>query len=135
MAYETNKARIEYLDMHFGAFNLDGKSIADATDFPLQCAQECALLIKENPNIPSIALDVGCAVGRAAFELARHFEQVVGIDYSHSFIDTANALKQLGSLEYQALEEGEITSTKRAQIDPSIVSFTLKKTIFLIFCE
>lgn len=27
------------------------------------------------------ALDVGCAVGRACFELAKHADEVVGIDY------------------------------------------------------
>src|SRR5690242_21207124 len=28
------------------------------------------------------ALDLGCAVGRARFELARYFEQVTGVDFS-----------------------------------------------------
>jgi len=31
------------------------------------------------------ALDVGCAVGRATFELARSFDETVGIDLSARF--------------------------------------------------
>ena len=41
------------------------------------------------------ALDLGCAVGRASFELARYFEDVVGVDYSQAFVDTANELKRV----------------------------------------
>jgi 2-polyprenyl-3-methyl-5-hydroxy-6-metoxy-1,4-benzoquinol methylase len=32
------------------------------------------------------ALDIGCAVGRSSFELARNFKEVVGIDFSHRFV-------------------------------------------------
>jgi 2-polyprenyl-3-methyl-5-hydroxy-6-metoxy-1,4-benzoquinol methylase len=40
-------------------------------------------------------LDLGCAVGRASFELGRYFENVTGVDFSHSFINAANRLKQV----------------------------------------
>ena len=39
------------------------------------------------------ALDVGCAVGGAAFHLARDFAAVVGIDFSHAFVDASNHMK------------------------------------------
>ncbi len=35
------------------------------------------------------AVDVGCAVGGASFELARAFPHVLGIDYSKHFVDAA----------------------------------------------
>lgn len=42
------------------------------------------------PLGPRRALDVGCAVGRACFELARDFDEVVGIDFRlvafHSYL-------------------------------------------------
>ena len=38
------------------------------------------------------ALDVGCAVGGASFHLSTDFAEVVGIDFSHAFVDMANAL-------------------------------------------
>ncbi|MFW8304076.1 methyltransferase domain-containing protein, partial [Klebsiella pneumoniae] len=37
-------------------------------------------------------LDIGCATGRASFELARLFDQVTGMDYSARFIDVALSL-------------------------------------------
>ena len=39
---------------------------------------------------PPLAIDVGCAVGGATFELARAFPHVLGIDYSQTFVNTAN---------------------------------------------
>lgn len=38
------------------------------------------------------ALDVGCAVGRSSFEMARTFDEVVGVDFSGKFINAAKAL-------------------------------------------
>ncbi|MEK6747312.1 MAG: 5-histidylcysteine sulfoxide synthase [Pseudomonadota bacterium] len=40
------------------------------------------------------AIDIGCAAGRTSFDLTRHFEHVVGIDYSHTLINAANRLKR-----------------------------------------
>lgn len=37
----------------------------------------------------TVAIDVGCAVGGASFELARSFDRVIGIDYSHAFVNAA----------------------------------------------
>lgn len=36
-----------------------------------------------------VALDLGCAVGGASFELARAFPHVLGIDYSKHFVEAA----------------------------------------------
>lgn len=38
------------------------------------------------------ALDVGCAVGRSSFEMARACHEVVGVDFSQKFVDAAVAL-------------------------------------------
>ena len=54
------------------------------------CEQHCEALLdftgeREEPT----AMDLGCAVGGASFELARAFPHVLGIDYSHAFVDAA----------------------------------------------
>jgi 2-polyprenyl-3-methyl-5-hydroxy-6-metoxy-1,4-benzoquinol methylase len=118
--YETTKARDEYLRMHFPSTT---SSNGLQLDFPVQCAIECAVAIQD--NLPSNALDIGCAVGRAAFELARTFRHVTAIDYSQSFVDTANTLKERGCMQYQALLEGEIMQTYTAQVDPNIVGINI----------
>lgn len=38
----------------------------------------------------ALALDIGCAVGGASFELARAFPHVLGIDFSQHFVNAAN---------------------------------------------
>ena len=65
----------------------------DGARFPARCAE---LAAKHAPasadGSPRWALDVGCAVGGATFELARSFEAVVGLDFSHAFIAAAKRL-------------------------------------------
>lgn len=66
----------------------------DAARFPARCAE---LVAKHAPpacgDAPRTALDVGCAVGGASFELARTFDAVVGLDFSHAFVNTAKRLQ------------------------------------------
>ena len=68
------------------------------------------------------ALDVGCAVGRSSFELARSFDDVIGIDFSHAFIAKCNALKNNGFCNYVLPGEGELGMAKVAKIPAEIVS-------------
>jgi 2-polyprenyl-3-methyl-5-hydroxy-6-metoxy-1,4-benzoquinol methylase len=49
----------------------------------------CCYLIDTGERGDAMALDLGCAVGGAAFELARAFPAVLGIDYSHAFVEAA----------------------------------------------
>jgi putative 4-mercaptohistidine N1-methyltranferase len=62
------------------------------------------------------ALDLGCATGRAAFELARGFEAVDGIDYTARFIRIALALKEGQRVSYAIPSEGDLTEVR--EIDP-----------------
>ena len=55
------------------------------------------------------ALDLGCAVGRSTFELAR-FCEVIGIDYSARFIEAANVLRAAGEIEYRRADEGSLAT-------------------------
>ncbi|MEI8340843.1 MAG: putative 4-mercaptohistidine N1-methyltransferase [Verrucomicrobiota bacterium] len=105
--YETDKLLGEYLLFHYGEpaellpYDFGPR---DALDFPAHCAQLCLSGITLPPG--ARALDIGCAVGRSSFELARQCSEVIGIDFSQRFIDAANALKNSGELEYRRLEEG-----------------------------
>ncbi len=56
-----------------------------------------------------IAIDAGSAVGRFTFELSRKNEFVIGIDNSHSFIQTARELMLKREKEIQLQEEGFVT--------------------------
>ena len=86
-------------------------------NFPYTCAH---LLLSKAKGSHSRALDLGCAVGRSTFELARRCNEVVGIDYSRSFIKTANQLKKRGHLKFQLCEEGNRTTPSVAKVDARI---------------
>jgi len=75
-------------------------------NFPSACAH---LLLRHAPKRASRALDLGCAVGRSSFEIARRIPKVIGIDYSKSFIRAAKKIQKKGSLRFNLLEEGTIT--------------------------
>ena len=127
-SYESDELLQQYLVFHYATaeeqfpYTFGG---ADALDFPKRCALE-------GPDIDSIpeharALDIGCSVGRSSFELARHCEEVIGIDYSHAFIDAAVRLKDEGIHTALRMDEGS-ASTKLlvsvdSEIDRSRVSF------------
>src|SRR5712691_9068529 len=77
--YETDRALSEYLLFHYGAPEQllpYAFGPTDALNFPGRCVTEC-LSVTRLPS-QARALDLGCAVGRSSFELARSCAQVVG---------------------------------------------------------
>jgi len=100
--YETDDSVAQYCDAHYGP---DKFGVAN---FPKTMVEICLEALGERPK--RCALDLGCAVGRSSFELARHFEQVTGIDFSARFIRIGHQLQEKGVIHYQLPEEGEIVS-------------------------
>lgn len=115
-SYESNLLLCQYLLFHYGSSEeqLPWKAgPRDALAFPVRCVQEGV----DPDRLPSRqrALDIGCAVGRASFELGRIFESVTGIDYSHAFVDAASKIAEDGSLSYQYQETGSILADTVAE--------------------
>lgn len=119
--YETDRAVSEYLFFHYGRadevlpwpFGPSG-----ALEYPARCVIEC-LDLTALPQAAR-ALDLGCAVGRSTFELARHCTEVIGIDNSQRFVEFASKLKQEGSLPYAFTVEGGLKLSAVAQVTPEI---------------
>jgi putative 4-mercaptohistidine N1-methyltranferase len=119
--YETDKLLNEYLLFHYG-------SDADilpwsagphaALGYAVRCVTECldASALPQNAR----ALDVGCAVGRSSFELARSCSEVVGIDFSRRFIEAAQALAGGGVLDYLRADEGGNTTALAARLPAGV---------------
>jgi putative 4-mercaptohistidine N1-methyltranferase len=119
--YDSERGLSEYLLFHYGApepLLPPGWVEAGALEFPARCVSQCL----EAGRLPAQAraLDLGCAVGRGSFELARHCVEVIGIDFSKQFIDLASRLRQCGSLRFRSFEEGELTRARRAVVPPEI---------------
>lgn len=122
-SYESSTSFNEYMLLHYGAvektmpFDFGPQN---AVNFPVRCAQLVMNWVKELGIKANSALDLGCAVGRSSFEMARLFEQVIGLDLSASFVDAANTLKRDGSMHYSCIEEGHLGDNLLAKIDPDI---------------
>ena len=126
--YETDKAVSEYQLFHYGSakeilpYDFGPK---DALDYPVRCVTECldTAALPANPR----ALDLGCAVGRSSFELARHCKEVIGIDYSQRFADSGSRLAADGEIDFSYAEQGMLVKKSTARvpdgIDRSRVSF------------
>jgi len=121
--YETAALLREYLDLHF-APALEAYPWPGAPEGALEFPARCARLAIESAGRVGLstrrALDLGCSVGRASFELARAFDEVTGIDLSESFVAAARALATEGRLGYERREEGEMLSPATAIVDPTI---------------
>eukprot|EP00405_Crypthecodinium_cohnii_P004387 CAMPEP_0194751612 /NCGR_PEP_ID=MMETSP0323_2-20130528/5614_1 /TAXON_ID=2866 ORGANISM="Crypthecodinium cohnii, Strain Seligo" /NCGR_SAMPLE_ID=MMETSP0323_2 /ASSEMBLY_ACC=CAM_ASM_000346 /LENGTH=208 /DNA_ID=CAMNT_0039668169 /DNA_START=161 /DNA_END=784 /DNA_ORIENTATION=- len=63
-----------------------------------------------------LAYDIGCAVGRGSFELARTFKKVVGIDFSNAFVDAAKKFQKEGSASYSIMDEGLVKMKKTVEL-------------------
>ena len=105
--YENEEMLSEYLLFHYGdnteyfPFNWD-------INFSLNFHKKVVEIVQENTNSQQTknALEIGCAVGRACFELSKTFDNVCGIDFSSSFIKSANRIKNSKELEFEYKESG-----------------------------
>jgi putative 4-mercaptohistidine N1-methyltranferase len=117
--YETDLLLNQYLLFHYGTAE-DQFPYAfgpgDALFYPSRCVTEFL------PGIGHIsrALDLGCAVGRSTFELARWADEVIGIDLSSQFIAAAQAMQKAGEVGIGILEEGQRATVVTRQLDPQI---------------
>jgi len=90
-----------YCDFHYGPDHYGVPNFAKAVaDLAVEACQGRPM---------RRALDLGCAVGRTAFELSRHFEYVLGLDFSARFIRMGLQLKEQGFAKFTVVEEGELT--------------------------
>lgn len=121
--YETEVVLAQYMTLHWGQhsdqmpYELGPQS---AIDFPKRCAELLMNTAKRLDLPHERALEIGCATGRAAFELARHYQEVLGTDLSASFIRVCDALKADGEYPYPMLVEGHLFEDRVAKVDAAI---------------
>lgn len=120
--YESDELIRNYLLFHYGtASDLlpEGIGPREAVGFARRLVGELLDTASLPPGAAK-ALDVGCAVGGSTFELARHCQEVIGIDYSAGFIQAARTLCKDGQVDSLKRIEGERFDPFVAHVDPSI---------------
>jgi 5-histidylcysteine sulfoxide synthase/putative 4-mercaptohistidine N1-methyltranferase len=114
--YESRKLLDEYMHLHYGG-DTDLPQLEHAVRFPQRCAELVATWSEKLGLETNRAVDIGCSVGGSTFELAQTFDEVVGVDLSASFIDTANRMKNEGSVPYYQAGQGDLGDRRIASVD------------------
>lgn len=121
--YESDKDISSYLEFHYG------QTYFGVPNYPRACVEHVMQQLKEKLHFDS-ALEVGCAVGRAAFELASYFNRVEAIDYSVRFIQHAVILQKQDILPYSIPVEGDLSEFKEANLSFLGLSETKQRVHF-----
>lgn len=124
--YESSKLVDEYLLFHYGT---EEDVLPAGSSWPEEMKRSLGFAERTvkwfSAGRSHRALDLGCAVGRAAFEMTKTSDEVIGVDYSHAFVAAAEALRGGETISYQRLEEGcrKTTLTARAPFQADGLSF------------
>ncbi len=120
--YETDKLLSEYAEFHFG------DEYFGVPNFSKALADLAIAAMDGKPK--RRALDLGCAAGRASFELARAFDDVTGIDFSARFIGLGVQFAEQGVLRYTLVDEGELVSYRERRLADLGLDATRGKVAF-----
>ncbi|PHS68747.1 MAG: SAM-dependent methyltransferase [Methylophaga sp.] len=121
--YENDKMLSEYAEFHYG------DSYFDVDNFPQALANIAIEALGDKPA--GKALDIGCAVGRASFELAKHFDHVTGIDFSARLINLGVQLAAQGVIRYSIMDEGELMLHRERRLEELGLASVADKVEFL----
>jgi|TARA_B110000967_G_scaffold98031_1_gene100692 5-histidylcysteine sulfoxide synthase/putative 4-mercaptohistidine N1-methyltranferase len=121
--YETDKMSSEYAEFHFGERYLD------VDNFPVALAELGIGAMGDQAK--GRALDIGCAVGRSSFELAKQFDHVTAIDFSARLINIGVQLQQQGVIRYSIVDEGELALYKERHLIDFTDEVSAKKVEFM----
>ena len=120
--YETDTLVSQYCDFQYG------EEYFGVQNFAVACAQKA---IKYTQDIKQgSALDLGCATGRASFELAKAFDKVCGIDYSARFVQVGAELQKSNKVGYYQNGEGGLKTRYEVHLDELGLSSVQDKVEF-----
>lgn len=121
-SYESDLLVSQYAEFGWGA------SYFDVPNYPATCAQRVLHYMKDKPKRK--ALDIGCAVGRSSFELARGFDEVTGLDFTARFIQLATLMKEKQRISYAIPTEGALLTYKTVSLADVDLTEQAKKVSF-----
>ena len=105
-----------------------GDNAIGIENYPAKCASIALEYMKDKPKVK--ALDIGCAIGRSSLELARGFDEVIGVDFSARFIQEAQTLIDNGILRYTMPSEGELETFHEVNLSGFGLEAEAKKVSF-----
>lgn len=119
--YESERLLGEYLLFHYGSAE---EILPPDRDWPAGMTAALGFPVRTvghfHADHVSEGLDLGCAVGRSAFEMSKTCDRVLGIDFSRSFVRAAQALAGGEAIPYQRLEEAAIRTPLAASLPDGV---------------
>lgn len=121
--YESQRLLEEYLLFHYASadevFATDGIPYPHAMREAMGFTHRTVAHFQKHET--SRGLDLGCAVGASTFAMAKHCQEVIGIDFSHAFINAAEQLQQGKCISYRRHDEAHQYTTLHAQANGPLV--------------
>jgi putative 4-mercaptohistidine N1-methyltranferase len=114
--YETDQLVTQYLEFHY--YDAASGGAADplgVPNFPRACVEATIRHVPADRR--ERCLDIGCSVGRSAFEFARSFAHVDAIDFSARFIQSGVRLQHGDEVLYEIPTEGELTTGRAISLE------------------
>jgi len=126
--YENSTILAEYLLFHYGTI---GEILPETVAWPAGMREALDFPVRTPSAFSNSGakrgLDLGCAVGRSTYEMSRSCAEVVGMDFSHSFVNAARELAEGNGLLYSRRDEGHVETPLKAVLPegvfPERVSF------------
>ena len=106
--YEADNIVSQYIEFHYG------EEYYSVPNFPVACIE--AVRGHLSGQKTERALDIGCATGRSAFELAKNFDHVDAVDFSVRLIEAPTNLQKTGTQRYIIQDEGELVTYKEIKL-------------------
>jgi len=131
--YETDALVAQYLEFHYGDIasgsGACGPSPFGVPNFPAACVSAMLPLLPADRR--GRCLDLGCSVGRSAFEFARHFAHVDAIDFSARFIQSGVQLQEGRDVLYEIPTEGDLTVSRTVSLEPLAIGANARRVLFM----
>ena len=122
--FETSKDICQQLACDFASNTLGYEN------YGLQIAKHVANLIKTEDVKAERLLNLGCSVGRVAFELSEHFQHIDAIDFSARTIQHGVKLQAGDSVRYTSTIEGDICQYNEITLADTVQQFKSERILF-----
>lgn len=120
--YEEEADVTPWCDMHWGAAHFGVPNFQQAL---------ASWVLDATAGEPrELALSIGCKVGRTAFELARQYQHVTGLDFTARHLKAGVAMRDKGLLRYTLKEENELISFHEVQLAEFGLAATAQRVEF-----
>lgn len=122
--YETSKDICQQLDCYFGTDALGYENYGQ------QIAQQVASMLATDNVAHKRLLNLGCSVGRVAFELSQYFQHIDALDFSARIIQYGVQLQTGASVRYTKTIEGDICQYNEITLAETVKQVNNERILF-----